>query len=448
MFINNKNLYKQILGIALPISLQSLISFGINIMDTIMVGKLGETKLSAASLSSQIFFIITILCFGIGGGGAILASQFNGKKHKESISKTLSIVIKLNTLIGILFLFLSLIIPSKLLMFYTDNINVIMEGIPYLKLVSLMYPLFCITVSISIILRTVSKIKISVISNIVAFLLNMIFNWILIFGKLGFPALGLRGAAIGTIISRTIECIIMIIYLFFIDKKINFTFKDLIIFDREIFKKYIQTGINVLISDAILVVGLTGITIILGKFGYEMIAANSICSILIQLSTVLTSGIGNAALVIIGNTIGEGNIEDAKKKANTFLIISIIVGIVSGLGSLIFKGILIDSYNVSYETKIIANKLINGAAIIMIFKVPTIVITKGILRGGGDTKFLLFIDIVFLWILSIPLGLFSLRFKLPVTIMYLFLKSDEIAKFICCIVRMNSNKWIKDITVI
>ena len=448
MFVRDREFYKKVLTIAVPITLQSLITFAINMMDTVMVGKLGEIPLSAASLSGQIFFITTILCFGIGGGGSVLTSQFWGKKDKESISKTLSIILKLNIIVGVIFLALSLFIPDKLLMFYTDDINVIRAGVPYLKLVSIMYPLFCITTGISVIFRTVSQIKISVIANSVAFVLNVFFNWIFIFGKFGAPALGLSGAAIGTVIARVVECSIMVGYLFFIDKKINFTFKSLLGFDKEIFKKYIKTGINVLISDAILVAGLTSLTMILGRLGPEMIAANSICSIVIQLSTIMIAGIGSSGLVIIGNTVGEGKIKLAREQAKTFLLISIITGIISALIIVLAKPIAIDFYSVSDETKHIAYQLMNGAAFIIIFQVPSIVLTKGILRGGGDTKFLLYADVTFLWVLSIPLGILAaFVFKFPPALIYICLKFDEIIKSIWCAIRMMGHKWIKDVTV-
>lgn len=448
MFIKDRSFYKKVLTIAIPITLQSLITFAINMMDTVMVGSLGEIPLSAASLSGQIFFITTVLCFGIGGGGAVLTSQFWGKNDRESISKTLSIIIKLNILVGFIFLLLSLLIPDKLLMFYTNDNAVIQAGVPYLKVVSIMYPLFCITTAISIIFRTIAQVKISVIANSVAFVLNVFFNWIFIFGKFGAPALGLTGAAIGTIISRFVECSIMVGYLFLFDKKINFTFKKFLSFDREIFKKYLKTGINVLISDAILVAGLTSLTMILGRLGPEMIAANSICSIVIQLSTISIAGIGSAGLVIIGNTVGEGKLDLAKSQSKTFLLIAIITGIVSAIVIVLTKPIAIDFYNVSQETKDIAYQLMNGAAFIIVFQVPSVVLTKGILRGGGDTKFLLFADVMFLWILSIPLGMVAaFVFKLSPAFIYICLKFDEIIKSIWCTIRMFGNKWIKDVTI-
>lgn len=447
MIIKDRSFYKKVLTIAIPITLQSLITFAINMMDTVMVGSIGEIPLSAASLSGQIFFITTVICFGVGGGGAVLTSQFWGKDDRESISKTLSIIIKINIIVGIIFLLLSFFVPDRLLTFYTNDKDVIQAGIPYLKVVSVMYPLFCITTSISIIFRTISQIRISVIANCVAFLLNVLFNWIFIFGKFGAPALGLTGAAIGTIISRFVECSIMVIYLFFFDKKLNFTLSKFLYFDKSIFKKYLGTGINVLISDAILVAGLTSLTMILGRLGPEMIAANSICSIVIQLSTISIAGIGNSGLVLIGNTIGEGKLSLAKSQSKTFLLIAIITGLVSAIVITLAKSIAIDFYNVSQETKNIAYQLMDGAAIIVIFQVPSIVLTKGILRGGGDTKFLLFADVMFLWVLSIPLGMLAaFVFKFPPALIYICLKSDEIIKSIWCTIRMFGNKWIRDIT--
>ncbi len=447
MFIKDKDFYKRVLMIAVPITLQSLITFAINMMDTVMVGQLGEIPLSAVSISGQIFFVTTILCFGISGGGAVLTSQYWGKNDKESVSKTLSLILKINIIMGIIVMLLSIMIPGTLLRLYNNDARVIDEGISYLRTAALMYPLFCITTGIAIIFRTVSQIKISVIANCAAFVLNVFFNWVLIFGYLGMPKLGLRGAAIATVIARFVECIIMVSYLLFKDKKIKFKISQLFKFDKLIFKQYLKSGINILISDAILVAGLTSLTMILGRLGPEMIAANSICSIVIQLSTITISGIGNSGLVIIGNTIGEGNIEKAKKLSKKFLVISIITGIIAAVIISLTKHIAVDFYNVGQTTKEIAYKLMDGAAFIVIFQVPSVVLTKGILRGGGDTKFLLLADVIFLWILSIPLGMIAAFWlKLSPALIYICLKSDEIIKSIWCTFRMFGNKWIKDVT--
>ncbi len=447
MFIKDKDFYKRVLMIAVPITLQSLITFAINMMDTVMVGQLGEIPLSAVSISGQIFFVTTILCFGISGGGAVLTSQYWGKNDKESVSKTLSLILKINIIMGIIVMLLSIMIPGTLLRLYNNDASVIDEGISYLRTAALMYPLFCITTGIAIIFRTVSQIKISVIANCAAFILNVFFNWVLIFGYLGMPKLGLRGAAIATVIARFVECIIMVSYLLFKDKKIKFKISQLFKFDKLIFKQYLKSGINILISDAILVAGLTSLTMILGRLGPEMIAANSICSIVIQLSTITISGIGNSGLVIIGNTIGEGNIEKAKKLSKKFLVISIITGIIAAVIISLTKHIAFDFYNVGQTTKEIAYKLMDGAAFIVIFQVPSVVLTKGILRGGGDTKFLLLADVIFLWILSIPLGMIAAFWlKLSPALIYICLKSDEIIKSIWCTFRMFGNKWIKDVT--
>lgn len=447
-FIKDKSFYKKILTIAVPITLQSLITFAINMMDTVMVGSLGEIALSASSLSGQVFFVLSILCFGIGGGGSVLTSQFWGKKDRESISKTLSIIIKLSLSVGLIMMLLAMLIPGTLLSFYTNDASVIQSGIPYLRLVSVIYPFFAVLTSISVIFRTISQVKISVLANSVAFVLNVFFNWIFIFGKFGMPELGLTGAAIGTIIARIVEFLIIVTYLFFKDKQINFTLKDLLGFDRGIFKKYLKNGINVLISDALLVAGLTSLTMILGRLGPEMIAANSICSIVIQLSTIFITGIGSSGLVIIGNTIGEGKLKLAKEQSKTFLMISIIIGLIASFVIMVAKPIAIDFYNVEQVTKDISYQLMNGAAFIIVFQVPAVVLTKGILRGGGDTKFLLFADIIFLWVLSIPLGILAaFVFKLSPAYIYICLKFDEIIKAVWCTIRMLGNKWIKDVTL-
>lgn len=447
MLVKDKKFYKAMIAICVPIALQSMISFGVNMMDTLMVGSLGEIALSAASLSGQIFFVLMVLNFGLGGGAAVLTAQFWGKKDKESVKKTLSMISKFSLVVSLIFMFAALMFPEVLLKLYTNEQAVIEAGVPYIRLVALMYPIFSVMTTTSIVLRTVGEVKISAIANGISFGLNVLFNYIFIFGKFGAPAMGLTGAAVGTIIARFVEGTIVLTYLLKYEKKIDFNLKDYLGFDKDIFKKYIKLGVNVLISDALLVAGLTSLTMIMGRMGSEMVAANSISSIVMQLATILVGGLASASSIMTGNNVGKGNYEKARKEGITFLIVGIAVGIIGAIIIVVLKPVMISFYNVSDSTKEIAYQLMNTSALIVLFQTPGGILTKGVLRGGGDTKFLMIADVLFLWVISIPLGFMAgLVWTLPPAIVFLCLKIDEIIKCLWCAVRVFGDKWIVNIT--
>lgn len=447
MIVKDKQFYKSTVVIAIPIALQGMVSIANNMLDTIMVGSLGEVALSATSLASQIFFFLMILNFGLGGGAAVLSAQYWGKEDPESIRRLLSMVHKISLVMSLVFLAGAITIPETLLRIYTDDDRIIQQGIPFLRLVALMYPAFSLMTTSSIVMRTVGLVRIPFFANFISFFVNAFFNYMFIFGKFGAPALGVTGAAVGTLLARYVEFFIVYGYLLLKDQRIGFHIKIYLHWYMDIFKKYIATGINVLISDAFLAVGISALSMIMGRMGASMVAANSIANIIAQLSTILLQGLASASSIITGNTIGRGELKKAKDQGITFTIIGLLIGI-SGAGIiLLLKPYAVSIYNVSDETKNIAYQILNAMAILIVFQSVSVILTKGVLRGGGDTKFLLLADILFLWIVSVPLGAYmGLIVKAAPGIVYICLKIDEVLKAIWCLFRLSGDKWVKDIT--
>lgn len=444
LLIRDKSFYKRAAAIAIPISLQSLIVIGVNMTDTIMVGSLGENALSGTALANQFISIFHICCMGISMGASVLTSRFWGMKDNLSLKKTITIMLRFCILLSILFTTVTIISPYSLMRIYTNDIDVINQGILYYKWMIPCYILLGLSLTCTIVLRSVGQVIIPLIASIGAFFMNIFFNYMFIFGKLGAPRMGTEGAALGTFLGRLFEFLFICIYFFFIDKRISYRLKNLFMNCRSILRSYVTVSIPVFISDMLLALGNSAVAMVMGRIGKDFVSANSITVVTQQLSTVFIQGICHSGSIITGHTLGEGNKKKAQEQAYTFLIIGIVIGAMAGGLILALSSKVVNYYNISDETKEIAKQLMHSIALIVVFQSMNSILTKGVLRGGGDTKFLMLADILFLWILSIPLGYVAgLVWNLPAYWIYFCLKIDQIVKAIWCVFRLKSGKWIK-----
>lgn len=442
-----KSFYKLVLSIALPIAVQNLITFAVSMIDTMMLGSLGEVELSAAAIGNNLFFVLMVLLFGLAGGSNILISQYWGKGDVNTIHKILSIMYRGCIIIAGIFIGIATILPEFFMKIYTSDVRVIEAGVAYLRIVAIGYIFYAITNCTIMMLRSVKTVKISLIVYISSLIINASFNYILIFGKFGMPALGVIGAAIATVIARITEFIIVVVFMIIFEKKINLKAKHLIKVDKLILKDFINNCTPVLFNEFLWSTGSTMISIIIGRLGTETVAANSISNVVFQFVTVFIFGLSNATSVIIGNTIGEGRSEKAREYACTVGMLSLIMGIMAAIVITIIRPIVVDFYNVSQSTKNIAMNIMSAMSIIVIFQSFGITLMMGVLRGGGDAKFVLINDIVFLWLVAIPFGfLAAFAFKWPIAVVFFILKSDEIIKSIIAIIRVLGGKWVRNVT--
>ena len=448
MFISKeKNFYKLIVSIALPIAVQNLINFAVGMIDTMMLGSLGEIQLSAAAIGNNLFFILMVLMFGLAGGSNILISQYWGKGDGKSIHKILALMYRACIIITSIFIGIAIFVPGAFIKLYTSDINVIEAGSSYLRIVAIGYIFYAITNCTIMILRSVKTVKISLVVYTASLIVNGFFNWVFIFGKLGAPALGVKGAAIATVMARITEFTIVICFMIFFENKINLKVKHLLKVDKVILKDYVANCTPVLFNELLWSSGSTMISIIIGRLGTETVAANSISNVVFNFVTVFIFGLSNATAVIIGNTIGEGRNEKAKEYARTIGVLSIVMGLMAAGVIQIIKPYVVDFYNVSVLTKSIAIDLMSVTSIIVIFQSLGINLMMGVLRGGGDAKFVLINDIIFMWVVAIPLGFIAaFVLKWPVAMVFFIVKSDEIIKSIISVIRVLSGKWVRNLT--
>ena len=445
-YLGDKELYLKMLKIAIPISLQSLITVGINLMDTIMLSKMGDAQISASSLAGQFINLFMICCMGIGMGASVLTSRFWGMQDKHSLKKTITIMLRFVVIFSSVFTAITIASPEWIMRIYSNEAPIITHGVTYLKWMIPTYICTGLSLTCTIVLRTVGQVRIPLYCSISAFFINVFFNWVFIFGHFGAPRMEIGGAALGTLIARVFELLFICGYFFFIDKRIRYRLKDLFLKCRDLLGEYIRISIPVLISDGLLAFGNNTVAMIMGRIGETFVAANSVTTVVQQLSSVLTTGVCNASGIITGHTMGEGDIDKAQRQGYTFLFIGFIIGCFSALVIFLLRGPIINYYDVSPEAKTIAWDLMNAIIIINIFQSMNSILTKGVLRAGGDTTFLMAGDILFLWVASIPLGyLAGLKWGLPSFWIYACLKIDQIIKCVWCYFRLRSGKWLKKI---
>lgn len=456
LFQKDPAFYKGVFALAFPIALQSLISIGVNMLDTIMVGSLGENALSATSLANSFISIYHIFCMGLGMGASVLVSRYWGMKkaadgHEEeadhALKQTVCLMLRITIGLAAVFALLTLIMPGTLMKMYTNDSEIIRLGDVYFRWSIITYFFLGTGLVSTIVLRSVGQVKFPLYVSIGAFFVNLAANYAFIFGKFGAPRMEVAGAALGTLIARLFEAAMILGYLFFKDKKIQFRVRDLFMKTGSLLGEYIRISIPVLISDGILAIGNNSVAMVIGHLGAAFVAANAITSVTQQLSTVVIQGVSQAGAIVTGQTLGLGDKKKTMQQGWMFLGLGFALGTLSAIFILAVSKPIISTYNVSEETVNIAGQLMAAISLIIIFRATNSIMTKGVLRGGGDTKMLMLADNVFLWVLSIPLGcLAGFVFHLPAFWIYVALKADDIVKTVWCVGRLKSEKWIKKIS--
>lgn len=454
LVVSDKKFYKQVFILALPIAMQSMISIGVNMLDTIMVRMVSEEALSATSLANSFISIYHILCMGLGMGASVLVSRYNGMREKEpeksqdAMRKAVCIMLRLTLGLALMFCIATALFPGNIMRSYGDDPEILRLGTEYLKYSVVTYFFLGLSLVCTLVLRSVRQVRYPLFVSIGAFFVNLGANYSLILGKFGAPKMGIAGAALGTLIARMYEAIMICGYLFFVDKEIGFRIKHLFLKVRDLLGEYIRISIPVLISDGILAIGNNTVAQVIGNMGKTFSAANAITAVTQQLSTVVIQGVSQAGAIVTGQTLGRGEREKTMEQGYGFLGLGFALGSVSALFITVTSPFIIKAYDATAETSAIAQQLMLAISFIIIFQATNSIMTKGVLRGGGDTKMLMFADNGFLWALSIPLGYAAgFIFHWNAFFVYVCLKIDQIVKTVWCIFRLKSGKWIKKIKI-
>lgn len=446
--IKEKSYYKTIFAIAIPIALQNLINFAVNMTDTVMVGALGQAELSATSLANQTFNLFSTVMFGIASGGSVMIAQYWGKKDVKAIEKIFGLSIKICVGLAAIFTSFLFFFPETVMSFYSGEAHIITLGAKYLRIMVLSFVFSGFATVIMISLRGIEQVKISLVVYTTAFFVNIFFNYCFIFGKFGFPQLGIVGAAVGTLIARVVESILVFAYLRYYEPVIRFRFKTAFTTDLSQLKQFMKTSVPVVGNEFLWGLGASMQAMIIGHMGSMVVAANSITQIIMQLAIVFIIGLANAAAVTTGKIIGEGDYQKVRNSAKTMQLLSVATGIIGGVIILLLKDIVVSFYNIPPETQALAKQMMIAAAVIIFSISIELIENIGVLRGGGDTKYVLFVDTFFMWAIAIPLGAYvGLVLHWAPPLVYLALRIDSPIKVVLSYIRLKGNNWIKDVTV-
>ncbi len=441
----NLDFYKLLFTISIPIVIQNLISSSLNLVDNVMVGQLGETYIAAAGLANQVFFVMTLILFGGNSGISIYIAQYWGKKETDKIKSVMSIGLIFALCLSALFFIIGFLFPVELLGLMSKDASVVVLGANYMRIVSLSYMITAVSFAFGFSSRSVGHPKLPMMASILSLLINTGLNYILIFGKFGFPAMGIEGAAIATVIARIVEMVIILSGIYRMIPVLAVTLKDFFTIKWTLVKLIAKTALPVILNESFWSLGMTAYALVYARIGTDAIAAVMITNTVNSIFMVVGFGLGNASSIMLGNTLGAGEIEKAIDYNKKFLTLSILLGIVVG-GLIVLTAPLIVKtlYNLSPASYDITIKTLKILACFMAFKFYNTIIIIGTLRSGGDTMFSMLLEVSCVWLIGVPLafvGAFVL--DLPVYFVVALVNTEEIFKLFLGLPRVMSNKWAK-----
>jgi putative MATE family efflux protein len=446
-FFKNKGLYETFFPLLIVISLQQLAALMVNMVDNMMLGTYTELALSGASLVNQIQFMLQSFVSGIGTGVAVLGAQYWGKGEIEPIRKITSVGLKFGILVGLCFFGITLALPRQVLGLFTGDEAVLEEAMRYLRLMCWTYVVFAISNTLMYSLQSVETAFVGTVMSLSTIVINVCLNYCLIYGNFGAPELGIEGAAIATLTSRMVELVIILVYLFFVDKKLKMRPRHLLTFDFSYLRDYVRVSLPVMLTGGLWGVAQAAQTSILGHISAETIAANSIASVVFQLFVVVGMSATNASSVTIGKTIGEGNLQLVRPYAKSLQCIFLLLGSISGLAMFLTKDWIISLYAVSEETARLASQFLTVLSVAAVGGCYEYPVEAGIVGGGGNTKYAAIMDTSFMWLFTIPLSYLSaFVFEFPPVVTFCCLKADQVIKCIPNGIYCNRFTWIRQLT--
>lgn len=442
----DKSFYSQLIRLAIPIMLQNLVTFAVGFADNLMIGTLGDYAVSGVYMGSQFQTILQMFTFGIDSALLIIGAQYWGIKDKESVKKIGAMAIRYALYVGLALTIIVLIAPEFWVGCFTEDPLVIEQGVEYVRYVALSYIFFCLSQMMISTMRCVENAKIGLWVSIIALFTNIFLNWIFIFGKLGLPAMGVKGAAIATLIARIVEAACAFVFAFFIDKKLEIRPKDLLTKASDLRKDFIKCALPVVGGQLVWSVNMLAYTWIMGHLSAGAVTASSMVGQLEAFLRVGVFGLSAALGIVTSMTVGAGKFEKMKEYSKTSEIIFLIVGLLSSGLIWLLKEPFLSLYDVSDEAISISRQFFY---VLMVSYVGTswqATLLGGLVKSGGDTSFVFKNDTIFVFLVVIPLGLLALYLKMPAWVVFAALKSDQVLKCFVAIVKINSFNWMKKLT--
>ncbi len=445
---NEKSFGRTVLSLVLPLAIQNLINVAVNGADVFMLQMIGETSLSAASMAGQVYFILTLILFGMSSGAAVLTAQYWGKRDVRTVEKVMGMTVRFAVTVSMVFFIVAFCFPRAVMSVLTDVPAVIDEGVPYLRIMACSYPITAVTIICLNVLRTIEKVNISTVVYLLSLFTNIGLNLCFIKGWIGFPRIGIAGVAIATVSARLLEIVITLIYVRSRKSLMRLRFNDIFKRNKLLSKDFLHYSMPVVLNEMLWGTAISLSATVIGHLGQEPIAAQSVATTVRQLAMVVVFGIANATAIIVGKEIGAGRIERAKTYSRKLMRFSLAAGI---CGAALMFGLrpVIPGLmgNLSELAAEYLKFMLLAMSVYVIFASVSATGIVGVFRAGGDTRMGLLLDVGTLWFICLPLGfLAAFVWNLDVKWVFLILVSDELLKFPIVIWRFRSMKWLNNVT--
>ncbi len=431
--IRNKAFYRGFFSLTLSLALQNLLTYGVNMMATVMLGRSSQTAMSGVSLCNQVQFLLQMLVVGAGEGAVVLGSQYWGKNRLEPIPHIIGAALRFGGALAAVLFAAVLFFPGQILHLISNDEAVIAEGVAYFQIICFSYIVFTLTNILAASLRSVGIVKIGYVISFSTLCINVCLNYLLIYGNLGFPELGVRGAAIATLTSRCVELLIVLYYLKYKEARLNLTAKKLLRIDTSYLwgaAQMVQTGI-------------------LGHLGGDVTAANAIAVQVYQILSVIAYGAASASGILVGKTIGQGRKEELQPLVHTLEILFVIIGLLSGLAIFALRQPILAVFGGALTDRA-AGLSLRFMAVMAVTTVGTayqMACDNGIIRGGGDTAFSAKMNLISMWLIVVPSSaLAAFWWQCPPEVVFFLLKWDQLYKIIPVTLRLHSWKWVRNVT--
>ncbi len=442
-----KSFIKMLMSLAIPIILQSLITASLNLLDNVMVGKLGENEIAAVGLSNQFYMIFFYSVAGIGMGASIFMSQLWGKRDVKKIHEFLDLSLLISTVVSVFFAAIAFIFPENIIHIFLKDANVTALGVSYLKIVSVSYIISSITLAYSMALRSTAQTKIPMYGSIVGIIFNGILNYLLIFGKFGFPQMGVSGAALGTTISRVMELSFVLFMIYKYDNIIATKFVSLKTLTLNKFREFFKIASPVIFNDIMWILGISTYSIAYAKLGVNATATMQIAITVNNMFNIFGIGIGVASAIIIGNKIGEGKTQEAHFLSIKISQFGVLLGIIIGVLFYFLSPLVVGVFKITPETTKNVIIVLKIMAVFIPARFYAIIQVIGTLRGGGDVVYAIATEMIGIWVIGVPMAFAAIYFVpgLSITTLYFIICLEELVKCAITYPRVKSYKWIKSL---
>lgn len=448
-FPRDKQFYRTLFRLLLVVALQNVVAYSVNVADNLMLGSYSQAALSGAATVNQIQFLVQQITIAIGDAMVMLSSQYWGRRELAPIRTITGVALKVALAFGVMVFALTALIPRQLLLLFTSDEAILEAGLGYLSLLKFTYIFYVLTTILMASLRSVETVNISFCVSLMSLVVNVAINYTLIFGHFGFPEMGVRGAAIGTLIARALELAVVLFYVARVDKKLRLFSQNIFRHSREFSRDYRKVAVPVVLTNLLWSLATPIQTGILGHLSADAIAANSVSTTMFQYMKVVTTSAASATSVVVGRTIGSGIREKAQLRpyVRSLQLIFLALGLALGGALLAIRTPLLSLYALSPTALALANQLMLLMALIFVGMAYQMPVAVGIIRGGGDTKFNMKLNLISTWVIVMPLS-FAAAFwwKLPVVWVVFFLNCDQLFKCLPVAIHVNRYRWVRVLT--